>query len=47
MIAEDASKLEDEKRVSIDDYEDESLKLDKHLVDQSIDQMFRISDFLR
>ncbi len=47
MIAEEASKLENEKRILIRDNEDESFKFDKDFVNQCVDQVFCISDLLR
>ncbi len=47
MIAEWASKFENEKEISICDNEDEFFKFDKDFVDQCVDQMLCISDLLR
>ncbi len=47
MIAEEASKFENEEKISIRDNEDESFKFDKDFVDQCVDQVLCISDLLR
>jgi hypothetical protein len=47
MITEEASKLENEEKISIRDNENESFKFDKDFVDQCVDQVLCISDLLR